>query len=391
MSQLPIQSWWPLARPMSRRRLFSLTSGLVLGWSAIQASCRGGTSDATPALPVREQAPQLVQVPGYDDPNRWRGRQLVVTSYGGALQDAMRQAFFEPFSRLTGCTIIEDFTDEAKLQTMVQAGDVQWDVVDLGTEAVIPFGRRGILESLDYARISTDGLFPELRLDYGIGWSFYSTCLAYRTDAFLSRPPNSWADFWDVSGFPGERALQKYAMYGPIEAALLADGVPADQLYPLDLDRAFRALNRIKPHIRVWWESGAQPAQLLSDGEIDLTDAWVSRIIILLEQGFQGISFTWNQGRLGSSCWVIPRGAKNSDVAYDFINFTLTAQTQEFFASLYPLGPANQRAFDNLSPERRRVLPSAPENKAVQVYPDYAWWAEHYTEVVERYNRWLTS
>ena len=50
--------------------------------------------------------------------------------------------------------------------------------------------------------------------------------------------------------------------------ALLADGVPADKLYPIDMDRAFHKLDEIKPHITVWWTTGAQPAQLLLDKEV---------------------------------------------------------------------------------------------------------------------------
>ena len=350
---------------------------------------------ATPppaATPTAAPTPtgELV-VPGYDDPNRWKGRTLVVTSWGGALQDALRKAIYEPFSRLTGCQIVEDTTDEAKLRTMVESGRVEWDVVDVGTESVIPMGRLNLLEPLDYSKIDTKDIFPELVLEHGIGYYYYSTCLAYRKDKFPNKPPNSWADFWDVQGFPGVRAFQKYAQWGPIEAALLADGVPIDQLYPLDIDRAFRSLDRIKPHIRVWWEAGAQPAQLLSDGEVDLTDAWIARIQFLIEQGSTVLGYTWNQGRLSSDSLVIPRGSKNVDVAHDFINFALRPEVQRAFAMIYPDGPANKRAFEALPPERVAVLPSAPQNKALQVYPDYQWWADHLDEVVERFNAWVAA
>ena len=351
-----------------------------------------GTAPASPAPATPTPAPtgELV-VPGYDDPNRWKGRTLVVTSWGGALQDALRKAIYEPFARLTGCRIIEDTTDEAKLRTMVESGRVEWDVVDVGTESVIPMGRLKLLEPLDYSKIDTKDIFPELILEHGIGYYYYSTCLAYRKDKFPDKPPSSWADFWDVQAFPGVRAFQKYAQYGPIEAALLADGVPLNQLYPLDIDRAFRSLDRIKPHIRVWWEAGAQPAQLLTDGEVDMTDAWIARIQILIEQGSTVLGYTWNQGRLSSDSLVIPRGSKNVDVAHDFINFALRPEIQRAFAMIYPDGPANKVAFEALPAERLAVLPSAPQNKALQVYPDYQWWADHLDEVVERFNAWVAG
>lgn len=359
------------------------------------ATAAPSPAPATPppaATPIAAPTPtgELV-VPGYDDPNRWKGRTLVVTSWGGALQDALRKAIYEPFSRLTGCQIVEDTTDEAKLRTMVESGRVEWDVVDVGTESVIPMGRLNLLEPLDYSKIDTKDIFPELVLEHGIGYYYYSTCLAYRKDKFPNKPPNSWADFWDVQGFPGVRAFQKYAQWGPIEAALLADGVPIDQLYPLDIDRAFRSLDRIKPHIRIWWEAGAQPAQLLTDGEVDLTDAWIARIQFLIEQGSTVLGYTWNQGRLSSDSLVIPRGSRNVDVAHNFINFALRPEIQQAFAMIYPDGPANQRAFEALPPERVAVLPSAPQIKALQVYPDYQWWADHLDKVVERFNAWVAA
>jgi len=393
-----------------RLRRRELLAGLV--GTGMLAACRQAPAPTpTPAPPAATAAPspapatpppaatptaaptptgELV-VPGYDDPNRWKGRTLVVTPWGGALQDALRKAIYEPFSRLTGCQIVEDTTDEAKLRTMVESGRVEWDVVDVGTESVIPMGRLNLLEPLDYSKIDTKDIFPELVLEHGIGYYYYSTCLAYRKDKFPNKPRRSWADLRDVRGFPGERACQKYAQWGTIEAALFADGVPSDQLYPLDIDRACRSLDRIKPHIRIWWEAGAQPAQLLTDGEVDLTDAWIARIQFLIEQGSTVLGYTWNQGRLSSDSLVIPRGSKNVDVAHDFINFALRPEVQRAFAMIYPDGPANKRAFEALPPERVAVLPSAPQNKALQVYPDYQWWADHLDEVVERFNAWVAA
>lgn len=138
---------------------------------------------ATPTAPLEE-----LTVPGYDDPNRWKGRTIIVTSWSGALQDALREAMYKPFMRLTGCQIVEDTSDEAKLRAMVESGNVEWDVVDVGTEAVISMGRLNLLEPLDYNKIDTKDIFPELILEHGVGYYYYSTCLAYRKDKFPDKP-----------------------------------------------------------------------------------------------------------------------------------------------------------------------------------------------------------
>lgn len=69
-----------------------------------------------------------------------------------------------------------------------------------------------------------------------------------------------------------------------LEAALLADGVPMDELYPLDLDRAFAKLDTIKDDI-VWWTKGAEPSQMLSTGEADYALAWSGRIATAKDEG----------------------------------------------------------------------------------------------------------
>ena len=62
------------------------------------------------------------------------------------------------------------------------------------------------------------------------------------------KKPLSWADFWNVKDFPGKRALPDYASYA-LPLALLADGVKPENLYPLDVDRAFASLQKIKGSI----------------------------------------------------------------------------------------------------------------------------------------------
>jgi len=87
-----------------------------------------------------------------------------------------------------------------------------------------------------------------------------------------------------VKKFPGRRALRNHPI-ATLEAALMADGVAPDKLYPLDVDRAFRKLEEIKPNVTVWWTSGAQSAQLLTTAEVDMVMAWNGRITALTKEG----------------------------------------------------------------------------------------------------------
>ena len=162
------------------------------------------------------------------------------------------------------------------MRSQVATGKPTWDVVDVATNFCLRGGEQGIVEKLDFSKLPNAAAMPaDYRSDYSIVYETYSTVLGYSTAKFAKAEaaPQSWADFWDVKKFPGRRSLRNHPL-ATLEIALMADGVPADKLYPLDVDRAFKKLEEIKPHITVWWTSGAQSAQLLNDGEVDMIQAW---------------------------------------------------------------------------------------------------------------------
>lgn len=314
---------------------------------------------------------------------------LVVTSWGGAYQDGQRKAHFEGFTKATGIKIVEASpTDYGKLKAMVMSQNVEWDVVDVDLDFVIRAGRQGLLEKLDYAKMGLDtrDFLPGTVHDHGIGNMFYSTILAWNTKKITAgTAPTGWKDFWDVKKFPGPRSLYKSPL-GTLEAALLADGVPIDKLYPLDVDRAFRSLDRIKPYVTVWWDTGAKAAQLVTDGEVVMTSSWNGRIQEVIRQGAP-VGFTWNGGALGGDAWVIPKGAKNRDLAMKFIAFAQTAKQQAELTKYYPVGPTNTKAFAFVDP--KVDLPTTPKNRSVQLIVDVTWWVDNFDKVNERFTAWL--
>ena len=52
--------------------------------------------------------------------------------------------------------------------------------------------------------------------------------------------PQTWAELWDMKRFSGQRGFWKQP-YQTMELALMADGVPMDKLYPIDVDRALKS------------------------------------------------------------------------------------------------------------------------------------------------------
>lgn len=332
----------------------------------------------------------LETVDGYDNPTIWAGQTLTVTSWGGEYQEAQAEAIFEPFQRLTGATIQTATTDLTALRRQVETDDVIWDVSDVLLEDVRPLANLGAIEELDYNVISTDGIFDDVRMDHGLGSAYFSTLLAYQLDRWPDLPPpGGWADFWNLDRYPGTRGLHQQPQT-TLEFALLADGVPLDELYPLDVDRAFAMLDRIRDAVTLWWEQGAQPAQILNSGDLDMVAAWHSRVERVRLDGAP-VGITWNGGALSGDAWVIPRGSRNREIAMDFINFATRPEVCAAFAMLVPFGPVNRNAFEYIPQEVAELLPSYPPHKEVQFAVDFEWWFNYREEVEERFDNWLTE
>src|SRR5262249_48761457 len=161
--------------------------------------------------------------------------------------------------------------------------------------------------------IHADGIPKDLAQSHWLGFTAYSTVLAYNKEKYKDNPPKTWADFFDTKKFPGTRAVSGYGPDVNIEIALMADGVEKDKLYPADVDRAFKKLQELKPDIAVIWQSGAQQAQLAQNQEVDMEAVWVSRIDAAIKEGAP-FAYTYNQGVVDVECLVIPKGSKHKDL-----------------------------------------------------------------------------
>ncbi|WOH69791.1 ABC transporter substrate-binding protein [Bradyrhizobium sp. BWA-3-5] len=317
--------------------------------------------------------------------------QITFVSQGGAYQKAQTVAILDPAAKKLGITINQDSIPDAwpAVKSQAASGKPTWDVVDMPTGNCLRGGEQGLVEKLDFAKLPNAAAMPEAyRSAYSVTYEFYSSVLAFSRKKFPDAAPSSWADFWDVKKFPGRRALRNHP-FATLEAALMADGVAPDKLYPLDVDRAFRKLEEIKPNITVWWTSGAQSAQLLNDGEVDMVMAWNGRVSALMGEGAK-VGFTFNQGILQSTSLCILKGAPNLATAVRFVNEAVDPVNQANLPLHIDYGPANPKAFNTgvIKPERVVQLPSAPDNAAKQALMSYAWWSSPAGEAAEK--RWVS-
>lgn len=353
-------------RTLRRRRAVLGAAALVLGCSAL-AACGGGggASDS-----------------------------LRVMTWGGAFTDVEKTAYYEPYTDETGVKVTP--ISPVALAKIKASVDNKTNDVDVSSMSVAEYFQavdEGLLEPIDYDVVEKSADVPDdVYEEYGVKANSISYQLVYNTDQYPDGGPESWADFWDVDKFPGDRALWDNPV-GNIEFALLADGVGIDDLYPLDdakLDRAFAKLDEIKPNVRVWWQQGAQSQQLFQDGEVDLMMMWNGRATDLINQG-ASLTQVWNEAGLAVNRWIVPKGTPNADKAMEFIDTALDPERQAAFAAALSYGPSVPAAFDHLSEEETDAQPTSPAHGEVAFEIDGQWWGEHMAEVLPRWQAWLSE
>ena len=198
---------------------------------------------------------------------------------------------------------------------------------------------------------------------------------------FLRKPLTGLADLWNVDEFPGKRALPDYPAF-LLPLALVADGVAPDDLYPLDLDRAFAALERIKDDVAVWWQAGAQPPQLLQDNEVQYAIAWSGRVA-----GQEGISYTFQDGQLDMAFFAVPKGLdpELKKAAMGILHEMSIPENQAVAANVVSY-TGNSPDLEALLPaDRLQEYPTTSANKSVQFLSNAKWWFENADEVETRW------
>lgn len=321
-------------------------------------------------------------------------RDLTVVGFGGAVQDAFREVYFKPFAAKNNITVLEDTTNGglAKQKAMVESGTVTWDVMQMDNDENTMACDQGLLEKIDWsARPAAADVNPSLYKECGIGALSWGHVMTYDAGKIADGPKN-WVDFWDVKKWPGKRGLRKTARM-TLEVALMADGVPLKDVYSVlstkeGLDRAFAKLDELKPNIQ-WWESGAQPLEWLSSGDVSMTAAYSGRVDLASQQGKQ-FPIVWN-GQISSlEFWGIMKGTENLDQSIALVEFMVSKDPQVAFANSLAYGVSNTKAMEALSPERLAKLPSAPDNIKDGLVFDADFWIDNGEELSERFASWVS-
>jgi putative spermidine/putrescine transport system substrate-binding protein len=296
---------------------------------------------------------------------RAQGRPFTFVSWGGGLSATEKAAFMDPASKKFGVEIANTSPiSYAKVKAMVEANAVEWDLADVGGQFIYQGRDQGLLEKMDFSIIDVSKLDKYWVSDYGIFTSTGATVIGYNTTTYPEgKGPQSWKDVWDVKTFPGPRTLYNRFYYN-YEAAVLAGGLKRDEVYPATEEKvklAFAKLAEIKPHVKVWWSTGAQPPQLLSTGEVVIGSVWSGRALDAIKEKAP-LGFTYKDAIAWGNAYVVPKGTPYKDLAMKVINYAISEEAQLRLLPLATYGPVLSSAAAKATPEQAMLYVTHPNN-----------------------------
>lgn len=310
--------------------------------------------------------------------------EVVVASYGGAFQDAQTKAYFEPYAKATGAKVTGTTgSGHAKVKAMVESGNVAWDVVSAESSAFVNEMKDDLLQPIDYSVVKADGIPAEFRKEYGIGYISFGQNLAWSKDKF----PDGLtpAQFFDPT-VKGRRVLTSDPYY-TLEFALLADGVKASELYPLDVDRALKVIDRVKDQL-IGFKGGSDTQALIQQGEVDMAFGPNGRIADAIKAGANW-TYGWEAAVSDTEWWVVVKGAPHAEEAMKFINFAVQPEQQAELTRQIPYGPTNVDALKLLDPAVAKDLPSNPDNAKLGAVLNAQWWNDNLETVKPRFDEYI--
>ena len=311
-----------------------------------------------------------------------------VTCWGGDYEKGVRHIFADPFTAATGIEVrLINNADLAKMKAQVDSKNVQWDVFDSVGPQITAGAKQGLWMPIDEKIVDRSDLIAKGGVDY-VGTYLFAGGVAWDPKRFPDgKHPVDLKDFWDIARFPGKRGLRT-RISETLEMALVADGVPPNKLYPLDIERGFRALDRIKPHVQRWIETTPETITLLNNQEVDFDYTYLSRVIPARRNG-SSVQFSLAQTINSLEYLAVPKGCAHPQAAMQYIAFCLRPDRQAVFAKEANFAPNVRKAQAMVDSATRTLLPD-PSNPRNVVLDD-AWWADHYDTLQKRFTEWMLT
>jgi spermidine/putrescine-binding protein len=320
---------------MNWRRLTSLW--LVAAVTSIAGSC----SKKTPTL-------NLLVWEGYADP-----------------------AFVKAFEEQHHCKISASYMGSSdELFAKLRGGSAgNYDVISPSSDVAASIATAGLAAPLDLTKIpSYEQLSPQLtslplvRANgqvYGVPFMWGPDPLLYDTTVFAA-PPESWMVFWDAK-YRGKISVWDDLSTVYMAAQVLGFDKPdPSRLYNLSdeqLDTVKKKLLELKPNIRKMWATGGELTNLFQNHEVVAAMGWP-----LMTNQLRKINFPVGETipKENTTGWIdhlmITAGSENKELAHQFLEYMVQAQTQKKVTDVTGYTPANPQAAQFMTKDEVKSL-----------------------------------
>jgi spermidine/putrescine-binding protein len=362
------------------RRRFGLIAVMGTVTVGLLAGCAGGTAAPDPTSTSAED-----EISG----------NLVIGGWGGRFTESTKAYLTDPFTEETGVTV--QFVDApgeqvARLAAMTNADKIEWDAVDsLDPSNAFSAYHDGYAAKMpDDVRARLEKYVPaEMLTEFGMTYSASAFVTGCNTDMAEACPTNP-EEFFDLEKFPGDRAMIDRPFIA-LTYALEADGVKPEDMFPMDLDRAFDKLETIKDSVKVWYSAGNQMEQIVRDQQVAMGLFWSGRAYNTVDQG-TNLDISWDGAVYEPGQWFVVEGAKNPNAAWALIeNIAANAEGQAKWATDMAYGISNPEALDFMDEKAAERLPDWPANFEQSIVPDFEWYAENREEIEKRWTEFVSG
>jgi putative spermidine/putrescine transport system substrate-binding protein len=268
---------------------------------------------------------------------------LTISVYAFA-QDEFKQIVYDPFEQLCGCKLVVETGNSVERLAKMEANKAS-PVVDMAVVSMadaLAAARADLIDTIDTSKLSNyDKLYDVARDPNGdgksVGYTFYATSIAYRTDKMTIE---SWADLLKPE-YVGHIAWPNVTTnQGPPALYMLGQALGQDTP---DLKGAIEAVGEKKDEIVTFYEKSSQLVQLMQQEEI-----WAAPIGRFSWSPFTKLDLpigwaTPKEGQTGGmNVMVLSKGSKNQELALQFMDFWLSTEVQAKLAEGLVDSPANK-------------------------------------------------
>src|SRR5579863_2872941 len=320
---------------MNRRRLINLLPLLT----AVLLS--GSCAKKTPAL-------NLLVWEGYADPS-----------------------FVKSFEEQHHCKVTASYMGSSdELMAKLRGGSAgNYDIISPSSDMATSIATGSLAAPLDLSKLPAyTQLSPQLaslslvRVGgqvFGVPFMWGPDPLIYDTTVFVTHP-DSWNVLWDPK-YKGKISVWDDLSTVYMAAQVLGYDQPEpSQLYNLtdeQLEAVKKKLLELKPNIRKMWATGGDLTNLFQNHEVVAAMGWPLNTAELKKVNFPVGETIPRENTTG---WIdhlmITAGSENKELAYEFLQYMIEAQTQKKVTDVTRYTPANPQAAQFMTPDQVKTL-----------------------------------